>query len=58
MEILSYVIYGILTTAIGWVIATILVDIPKISRDLEALNDTAWRIERLLREKKNDNNQT
>ena len=52
MEIISYIVLGILTTAIGWVIATILVDIPQISRGIDTLNDTAKRIEKLLKEKK------
>ena len=49
MEILAYIIYGVLVSIFGWFMATVIFDVPQMSRDIESLNDTVKRIEKTIK---------
>ena len=50
MEILAYIIYGVLVSMFGWFMATVIIDVPQISRDIDRLNDTVERIEKIMKD--------
>lgn len=52
MEILAYIIYGVLVSIFGWFMATVIIDVPQISRDIDRLNDTVERIEKIMKDMK------
>jgi len=50
MEILAYIIYGVLVSIFGWFMATVIIDVPQMSRDIDRLNDTVKRIEKIMKD--------
>lgn len=52
MEILAYIIYGVLVSIFGWFMATVIIDVPQMSRDIDRLNDTVERIEKIMKDMK------
>lgn len=52
MEILAYIIYGVLVSIFGWFMATVIIDVPQMSRDIDRLNDTVEKIEKIMKDMK------
>lgn len=50
MEIVAYIIYGVLVSIFGWFMATVIIDVPQMSRDIDRLNDTVERIEKIMKD--------
>lgn len=50
MEIVAYIIYGVLVSIFGWFMATVIFDVPQMSRDIESLNDSVKRIEKIMKD--------
>lgn len=52
MEIVAYIIYGVLVSIFGWFMATVIIDVPQMSRDIDRFKDTVDRIEKIMKDMK------